>query len=106
MARPVTTTNYAYLEDSVKTAHEAFIVANVTSYPHDLVNRCGLLLWAFIEKYIHRDADFSTLINSLHLGGRTVIAELEGIHEQLLLAEHQLSECQSYTENFKEGVKE
>ncbi len=106
MERPVTTTNYAYLEESVKNYHEAYIVANVTSYPHDIVKRCGSLLWSFIQRYIHKDADFSTLIRSLQLGGEYIIAELEGIHEQLLLAERQLSECQFYTENFTEGVKE
>lgn len=97
-ARPVTTHNYSYLEESVRNAHEAFIVANVTSYPHDLVKRCGILLWEFMQKYILSDAEFEDLICSLRLGGKAVTAELESIHEQLMLAEQMLEECQDYND--------
>lgn len=56
--RAVTTPNYSYLESSVKNEREALIVAEVTSYPHDLVARCGVLLWEVMQKYLFQGDDF------------------------------------------------
>ena len=106
MGKSVTTVNYAYLESDIETSHDAFIVADVTSYPHDLVKRCNVLLWCFLEKYVLSGNDYSALINALRYNGEKVKAELESIHEQLILAEQMLSECQSYADNFdREGTE-
>lgn len=102
--RAVTTPNYSYLESSVKNEREALIVAEVTSYPHDLVARCGVLLWEVMQSISFKVMISRGLICALHLGGKTLIAELSSIHEQLMIAEKMLEECQYYNEIFKGGT--
>lgn len=99
--RAVTTTNYSYIESSVNNLHEALIIAEVTSYPHELVARCGILLFEVMQKYLWQGDNFSRLKCCLEQGGKTFQAELSSIHEQLMLAEQMLKECRDYNEKFK-----
>lgn len=99
--RAVTTTNYSYIESSVNNLHEALIIAEVTSYPHELIVRCGILLFEVMYKYLLQGNDFSRLRCCIDQGGQTIKAELASIHEQLMLAEQMLKECQDYNEKFK-----
>lgn len=104
--RPVTSSNYPLLEKTISNVKEAVAVSDVVSYPYELVERCGVLLWDFIEDYINGPDAFSELIYNLEMGGRTVTAKLMSIHEQLMLDEHMLSECHHYIDKYpKENVK-
>ena len=97
--RAVTSFNYPMLETSITSIQEAVALSDVVSYPYDLVERCGILLWDFMEDYINVK-DFSELIFNLEQGGRTVTAKLKSIYELLMLAEQMLSECHHYVDNY------
>lgn len=99
--RAVTSLNYQMLEKSITRKQEAVVLSDAVSYPYDIVERCSILLFDFMQDYILNDNDFSELIHNLTLGGSTVKAKLESIHEQLMLAEQMLSECHHYIDNYK-----
>ena len=99
--RPVTSLNFPLLEKKISSVQEAVTVSDVVSYPYELVERCSVLLWDFIEDYINGPDAFSELIYNLEMGGRTVTAKLMSIHEQLTTAEQMLSECHHYVDYFK-----
>ena len=99
--RPVTTTNYSEITSSVRNEHEALIIAEVTSYPHEIVDRCGVLLFEVMYKYFFQKDNFARLKCCLDQGGKTIMAELSSIHEQLMLAETMLEECQNYIDTFR-----
>lgn len=96
------TYNYTNCTENLKTQELARIAADVTIQPLTLVERCGLLMWDFLERYINSGEGLKNLALEAEHRPELIRALLNSIHEQMCIAEDMLEEIQDFEDYPKE----
>ena len=93
--------NYTTLEEELKTHEDSIKVSEVTNHPRVLIERSNVLLWDFIEEYIHNP---QKLLLDIDLRKDVITAKIYSIYEQMCLAEKMIVECNDYCQTFNTAL--